>query len=284
MPISPAAHSTISSASPCRRYCGASCPDRAPQGVCNRWHCVSSATGSARSRYFVPREYWSLVATLATQDGAQFEARLVGADGKKITRLDIGTGEEAEAFKRDLDIASFNVAKVEAKPTKRHPQPPFTTSTLQQEASRKLGMAPAQTMRVAQKLYEGTEISGETVGLITYMRTDGVDMDPSAVQGARRVIGREYGDAYVPGRTAQIRHQGEECPGGPRGGPPHRSRAPAGAGCALSRQRAGAALRADLEAHHRQPDGICRAGTHHGRYRRQGWPTRARSAAPPARW
>ncbi|KPQ12332.1 MAG: DNA topoisomerase I TopA [Saliniramus fredricksonii] len=148
---------------------------------------------------FVPREYWSLVATLATQDGAQFEARLVGADGKKITRLDIGTGEEAEAFKRDLDIASFNVAKVEAKPAKRHPQPPFTTSTLQQEASRKLGMAPAQTMRIAQRLYEGTEIGGETVGLITYMRTDGVDMDPSAVQGARRVIGREYGEAYVPG-------------------------------------------------------------------------------------
>jgi len=148
---------------------------------------------------FVPREYWSLVATLATQDGAQFEARLVGAGGKKITRLDIGTGEEAEAFKRDLDIASFNVAKVEAKPAKRHPQPPFTTSTLQQEASRKLGMAPAQTMRIAQRLYEGTEIGGETVGLITYMRTDGVDMDPSAVQGARRVIGREYGEAYVPG-------------------------------------------------------------------------------------
>ncbi len=147
---------------------------------------------------FVPREYWSLVATLATQDGAQFDARLVGADGKKITRLDIGTGAEAEAFKRDLDIASFTVSKVEAKPAKRHPQPPFTTSTLQQEASRKLGMAPAQTMRVAQKLYEGTEIGGETVGLITYMRTDGVDMDPSAVQGARRVIGREYGDAYVP--------------------------------------------------------------------------------------
>src|SRR6056297_734528 len=125
---------------------------------------------------FVPREYWSLVATLSTQDEAQFEARLVGADGKKITRLDNGTSEEAKAFKRDLDIASFNVAKVEAKPAKRHPQPPFTTSTLQQEASRKLGMAPAQTMRIAQRLYEGTEIGGETVGLITYMRTDGVDM------------------------------------------------------------------------------------------------------------
>jgi DNA topoisomerase I len=147
---------------------------------------------------FVSREYWSLVATLATVDGAVFDARLVGADGRKITRLDIGAGEEAEAFKRDLELATISVANVEAKPAKRHPQPPFTTSTLQQEASRKLGMAPAQTMRVAQRLYEGVEIGGETVGLITYMRTDGVDMDPSAIQAARRVIGREYGDRYVP--------------------------------------------------------------------------------------
>ncbi|GEP05926.1 type I DNA topoisomerase [Methylobacterium oxalidis] len=148
---------------------------------------------------FRPREYWSIVATLATEAGGVFEARLVGADGKRIQRLDVGTGEEAAAFKRDLELATFSVASVEAKPAKRHPQPPFTTSTLQQEASRKLGMAPAQTMRVAQRLYEGVEIGGETVGIITYMRTDGVDMAPEAVQDARRVIGREFGDAYVPG-------------------------------------------------------------------------------------
>ena len=147
---------------------------------------------------FVPREYWSLVATLATKDGGVFDARLVGADGKKIARLDIGKGEEAERFKADLELATFVVTAVEAKPAKRHPQPPFTTSTLQQEASRKLGMAPAQTMRVAQRLYEGVEIGGETVGLITYMRTDGVDMAPEAVRAARAVIGREFGDAYVP--------------------------------------------------------------------------------------
>ena len=147
---------------------------------------------------FVPREYWSIVATLATRDGGVFEARLVGADGKKIQRLDIGKGEEAQAFKRDLELATFTVASVEAKPAKRHPQPPFTTSTLQQEASRKLGLAPAQTMRIAQRLYEGVEIGGETVGLITYMRTDGVDMAPEAVHAARRVIGKEYGDRYVP--------------------------------------------------------------------------------------
>ncbi|KQP32506.1 DNA topoisomerase I [Methylobacterium sp. Leaf102] len=148
---------------------------------------------------FKPREYWSLVATLTTDTGAVFEARLTGADGRKIQRLDVGTGEEAAAFKRDLELATFSVGSVEAKPAKRHPAPPFTTSTLQQEASRKLGMAPAQTMRAAQKLYEGVEIGGETVGLITYMRTDGVDMAPEAIADARQVIAKEYGERYLPG-------------------------------------------------------------------------------------
>jgi DNA topoisomerase I len=148
---------------------------------------------------FVPREYWSLVATLATPRGDEFQARLVGADGRKITRLDIGKGEEAEAFKRDLEQARFTVASVEAKPAKRHPYPPFTTSTLQQEASRKLGLAPARTMQVAQRLYEGVDIGGETAGLITYMRTDGVDLAPEAIAQARKVIGQRYGERYVPG-------------------------------------------------------------------------------------
>ncbi len=147
---------------------------------------------------FVPREYWSIVAHLATPDGGAVEARLSGADGRKITRLDIGTGEEAERFRRDLELATFTVSSVESKPAKRHPQPPFTTSTLQQEASRKLGFAPAHTMRIAQRLYEGVETGGETVGLITYMRTDGVDMAPEAITAARSVIGREYGERYVP--------------------------------------------------------------------------------------
>jgi DNA topoisomerase-1 len=148
---------------------------------------------------FVPREYWSLVATLATPRNETFEARLVGADGKRIQRLDIGSGDEAEAFKRALDTAKFSVASVEAKPAKRHPPPPFTTSTLQQEASRKLGLAPAQTMRIAQRLYEGVDIGGETVGLITYMRTDGVQMAEEAIAASRRLIGADYGARYVPG-------------------------------------------------------------------------------------
>jgi DNA topoisomerase-1 len=148
---------------------------------------------------FKPREYWAIVAGLATAKGGEFEARLVGADGRRIQRLDVGTADEAETFRRDLEQATFTVANVEAKPAKRHPQPPFTTSTLQQEASRKLGLAPAQTMRIAQRLYEGVEIGGETVGLITYMRTDGVDMAPEAITSARAVIGTQFGDRYVPG-------------------------------------------------------------------------------------
>ena len=147
---------------------------------------------------FVPREYWSLVATLATPRGDEFEARLVGADGRKVQRLDIGSGAEAEAFRQALETAAFAVANVEAKPARRNPPPPFTTSTLQQEASRKLGFAPAHTMRIAQRLYEGVDIDGETVGLITYMRTDGVDIAEEALTAARRLIGSDYGSRYLP--------------------------------------------------------------------------------------
>src|SRR5579863_8103000 len=148
---------------------------------------------------FVAREYWSILAHLKTAAAAPFTARLVGADGKKIARLDIGSGKEAEDFKAALETAKFSVVEVESKPVKRHPYPPFTTSTLQQEASRKLGFAPARTMQLAQRLYEGVDVEGETVGLITYMRTDGVDLAPEAIEGARRLIAKDFGDRYVPG-------------------------------------------------------------------------------------
>jgi DNA topoisomerase-1 len=147
---------------------------------------------------FVPREYWSLVATLATPRGESFEARLVGADGKKIQRLDIGSGDEAQAFKEALETAAFVVKSIEARPTRRNPYPPFTTSTLQQEASRKLGFAPAHTMRIAQRLYEGIPIDGETVGLITYMRTDGVQIADEAIAAIRKQIDSQYGRKYLP--------------------------------------------------------------------------------------
>ena len=146
---------------------------------------------------FVAREYWSLVPTLTTPRGDAFEARLVGADGKKLARLDIGSGAEAEDFKRAIEAANFTVGSVEAKPARRNPYAPFTTSTLQQEASRKLGFAPAHTMRIAQRLYEGINIGGDTVGLITYMRTDGVQIIPEAIGPIRRSIEDTLGKRYV---------------------------------------------------------------------------------------
>ena len=148
---------------------------------------------------FVPREYWSITAHLNTKEKAPVTARLTGADGQRLQRLDVGTGEEAAGLKSALDAADFTIKSVEAKPAKRHPAAPFTTSTLQQEASRKLGLAPAMTMRIAQRLYEGIDIGGETVGLITYMRTDGVDIAPEAIASMRDIIGKDYGAKYVPG-------------------------------------------------------------------------------------
>ena len=147
---------------------------------------------------FVTKEYWSIVAKLETPRGDNFEARLVGADGQKIQRLDIGSGAQAEDLKQALEAATFTVVAVEAKPARRNPPPPFTTSTMQQEASRKLGFAPAIAMRLAQRLYEGVEIDGETTGLITYMRTDGIDMAPEAIADIRSMIGINYGKQYVP--------------------------------------------------------------------------------------
>jgi DNA topoisomerase-1 len=147
---------------------------------------------------FVKQEYWSVLANLTSAGGAAFQARLAAVDGKKIGRLDIANGDEARRIAALIEAATLNVASVESKPQRRHPAPPFTTSTLQQEASRKFGFAAARTMQIAQKLYEGADIGGETVGLITYMRTDGVQIAGEAIASARSVIGKNYGDEYVP--------------------------------------------------------------------------------------
>jgi len=147
---------------------------------------------------FKPREYWSVAVTLEPPKGGRFLARAVGFDGRKLGRLDIANEEEARAVERALKSGDYRVLSVEAKPLKRNPPPPFTTSTLQQEASRKLGFAAARTMQIAQRLYEGIEIGGETVGLITYMRTDGVQVAPEAISSARRAIAQNFGDRYVP--------------------------------------------------------------------------------------
>ena len=191
---------------------------------------------------FIPREYWSLVATLTTPRGDAFEARLIGADGKKIQRLDIGTGAEAEDLKKAIEAANFTVSTVEAKPARRNPQAPFTTSTLQQEASRKMGFAPAHTMRIAQRLYEGIDIGGETTGLITYMRTDGVQIDGSAITQARTGDRRGLRQRLCAGSAAPVPDQGQERAGSARSHPPDRSVAPARRDAPPPRYRSGQAL------------------------------------------
>ncbi|MBL8573879.1 MAG: type I DNA topoisomerase [Hyphomicrobiaceae bacterium] len=147
---------------------------------------------------FKPQEYWSIVAKLETGKQEAFDARLSVWAGKKVNRLSIGDGNTAGEAKAMLERAAFEVSSVESKPVKRNPYPPFTTSTLQQAANYALGFSAQKTMQVAQRLYEGTDIGGETVGLITYMRTDGVQIAPEAIGAVRKVIDREFGPAYVP--------------------------------------------------------------------------------------
>ena len=211
MPISPAARWIISSASISRRCCGASCRARESAGrvqsvalrlVCDR---------ELEIEKFVAREYWSLVAHLRTQATRPSSPGSSAPTARRSPRLDIGTGAEAEDFKAALENAAFTVTN-RSRPSRPSATPtaPFTTSTLQQEASRKLGMAPGIAMRIAQKLYEGVDIGGETVGLITYMRTDGVDVAPEAITAARSVIGKEFGERLCAGRAAQISGQGQE--------------------------------------------------------------------------
>ncbi|CUX49395.1 MULTISPECIES: type I DNA topoisomerase [Agrobacterium] len=147
---------------------------------------------------FVSEEYWNISALLKTPRGDEFEAKLVSADGKRLQSRGIKTGEDANRLKTLLEGATYVVDTVEAKPVKRNPGPPFTTSTLQQAASSRMSFGASRTMQVAQKLYEGIDIGGETVGLITYMRTDGVQMAPEAIDAARSAIGEQFGDRYVP--------------------------------------------------------------------------------------
>ncbi len=138
---------------------------------------------------FRAQEYWSVTATLE-QDGTAFDARLVRWKGDKVDRLTIGAAGDAEAAKAAVEAGRFAVAEVETKPLSRNPPAPFTTSTLQQEAARKLGFSATHTMRLAQGLYED--------GAITYMRTDGVQMDGSAISAARNAIAKRYDASYVP--------------------------------------------------------------------------------------
>ncbi|MFC3441250.1 type I DNA topoisomerase [Sphingobium rhizovicinum] len=143
---------------------------------------------------FVPQEYWSVAAEME-QGGQGFTARLVRWKGEKIDRLTIGKEGDAMAAKADVEAGRFTVDKVETKPVSRNPPAPFTTSTLQQEAARKLGFSASHTMRIAQQLYED--------GAITYMRTDGVQMDGSAISAARKAIAERYDGGYLPEKPRQ---------------------------------------------------------------------------------
>ncbi|MBU2090256.1 MAG: type I DNA topoisomerase, partial [Alphaproteobacteria bacterium] len=154
----------------------------------------------AEIEVFRPQEYWSVAAEMTTKAGDKFTANLTQLDGKKLGKMDLKDQAAAESAVAAIKAGhgQYAVAEVEKKTVKRHPQPPFTTSTLQQEASRKLGFSASRTMQVAQRLYEGVDVGGETQGLITYMRTDGVQISREAVGAARGLIGRDYGDKYVP--------------------------------------------------------------------------------------
>jgi len=147
---------------------------------------------------FKTEEYWTIEALLQTAKAEEFRARLVSIAGTALKRLDIKDGVSANAIKAAIENNEFRVLSVEKKPVKRNPYPPFTTSTLQMDASRKLGFSAKHTMAVAQRLYEGIDIGGETVGLITYMRTDGVQIVPEAVAAIRGLIEAEWGKRYTP--------------------------------------------------------------------------------------
>ncbi|MGK2911184.1 MAG: type I DNA topoisomerase [Sphingobium sp.] len=143
---------------------------------------------------FTAQEYWSVSAEME-QGGVSFTSRLIRWKGEKIERLTIGKEGDALAAKADVEAGRFTVQSVETKPVTRNPPPPFTTSTLQQEAARKLGFSASHTMRIAQQLYED--------GAITYMRTDGVQMDHSAISAARKAISDRYDGGYVPEKPRQ---------------------------------------------------------------------------------
>ena len=147
---------------------------------------------------FKSDEYWTLEAQFVSVDGRPYSARLTHLDGKKLGKLDLGNETVANAAVTAVKAGNYSIARVEKKTVNRNPSPPFTTSTLQQEASRKLGFGTSRTMQLAQRLYEGFDIGGETVGLITYMRTDSVTLSGEAIGGSRALIAKDFGDAYLP--------------------------------------------------------------------------------------
>ena len=149
----------------------------------------------AEIEVFEPLEYWSVEADFRTGRGSAVTARLTRLKGTRLERHDIANEEAAAAAVAEIERHAYGVAAIEKKQVRRNPQPPFTTSTLQQEASRKLGFGASRTMRAAQRLYEGVDLGGETIGLITYMRTDSINLANEARQAMRQLVETEYGPA-----------------------------------------------------------------------------------------
>ena len=147
---------------------------------------------------FRAEEYWSIETKLHNAEGVPFMARLTHLAGNKLDKMDIKSQAMAESAVARIQNKKLVVQKVEKKQLRRNPYAPFITSSLQIEASRKLRISASQTMRLAQKLYEGIELDGETVGLITYMRTDGTTLSEEAVKQSRDLIKSKYGDKYLP--------------------------------------------------------------------------------------
>lgn len=147
---------------------------------------------------FVAQEYWSVEADLRSAEGKPFTARLTHLDGAKLDKFGLPDETAAMRAKAAIEAGTFHVQAIERKKSKRNPAPPFTTSTLQQEAARKLYFSATKTMTLAQRLYEGVTVNGETVGLITYMRTDGVSMAPEAIHATRKLIDQTWGGKFLP--------------------------------------------------------------------------------------
>jgi DNA topoisomerase-1 len=156
---------------------------------------------------FRPQEYWSVEALLRTAAGASVTARLSRLDGKRLDKLAIRDEASALAAVAAIRAAALAVTEVEKKQVQRHPAPPFSTSTLQQEAARKLGFSADRTMKTAQRLFEGLDLGGETVGLITYMRTDSVALSGEALSATRRLIGGRFGERYLPEKPRMFRNR-----------------------------------------------------------------------------
>ncbi|MGI9451547.1 MAG: type I DNA topoisomerase [Geminicoccaceae bacterium] len=150
---------------------------------------------------FNPQEYWSLVTEFTTPKGDKFKARLNRLDGQKLDKFSLGNEADAKRAVALIEAQDFKVQSIEKKQAQRHPSPPFSTSTLQQEAARKLGFGADRTMRTAQRLFEGINLDGETVGLITYMRTDSVQLSSDALTACRDQIKKSYGDPFLPDKA-----------------------------------------------------------------------------------